>query len=282
MDNTPSILLTIDYEPWFALTRRYDSLTGQAERKSLDDGFSLTALDPILSELAGKQVSFYLVGEIADWYPEVPRRIVEAGHELGLHCQYHRPLIDSKDLEEDLVASASWRKRYNVTGYRAPMVGISEAGYSALAEHGIAYSSSIYAPSGNMLRKQGVIELPVSSLNLFGKKTQLNAPRQFDTKLLAQGEVPFGSSFMIGLTPALILKRLETELAAGLSPVIILHPYELFPPEKFFAKMLPDLLGNPQLLPFMINKLPFLRSLLRNFPVQPMDRYVRLKAGHPG
>src|SRR4051812_14632866 len=97
----PRVLLSIDYEPWFALTRRFDSLAGSKQRRELDGGFTAQALDPLLEMLGNVKASFYLVGEIADWYPEAPQKIVAAGHELGLHCQTHRPLVDTTELEKD-------------------------------------------------------------------------------------------------------------------------------------------------------------------------------------
>lgn len=271
---SPRVLLSIDYEPWFALTRRYDGLADPQQRRGLDGGFTRRALDPILEMLGEAKASIYLVGEIVDWYPEIPQKIVAAGHELGLHCQLHRPLVDETELAKDLAASAHWRAQYNVQGYRAPMVGISEAAYPLLKAAGFTYSSSIYAPSGHLLNKDGLLELPVSSLSLFRPPIELSAPRHFSTKLLSAGEVPYGSSFMIGLMPNLILKILEREIRAGLSPVIILHPYELVRPDRFRTRMARDLAAHPLLFPFTIDKSNFLAALLKHFPVSPLLSYI--------
>jgi hypothetical protein len=271
---SPHVLLSLDYEPWFALTRRYDTLRDEAQRRELDGGFTLRAIDPILDLLGDAKASLYLVGEVAAWYPEIPQKIIAAGHELGLHCQFHRPLVDEKELTQDLAASAAWRAEYHVRGYRAPMVGINEAAYPLLKAAGLTYSSSIYAPSGNLHRKAGLWELPVSTLSLFKRPAELTVPRHFSPQLLAGGEVPYGSSFMIGLIPNLILKILEWELRAGLSPVIILHPYELVRPDAFLTRLGRDLLIHPLLLPFTLNKADFLKTLLKNFPVSPLIAYI--------
>ena len=274
MPPLPRVLLSIDYEPWFALTRRYDGLQDPAQRQALDGGFTRDAIDPILEMLSPAQASIYLVGEIAEWYPEVPSKIVAAGHELGLHCQLHRPLVDPLELERDLIASTSWRKDHPVSGYRAPMVGIDEHAYSLLANYGFRYSSSIYAPAGVLLQKGSIWELPVSSLALFGQPGSLQAPRQFSSRLLMGGEVPYGSSFMIGLMPGLVLRILEKCLRDGFSPVIILHPYELVRPTSFTRRIAPDLLAHPLLIPFTLDKSNFLRTLLKNFPVSPLGTYL--------
>jgi len=273
MSVSPRVLLSLDYEPWFALFRRYDALTDSTQRKNLDDGFTLHALNPILEQLGDSKISMYLVGEIADWYPEVPQRITAAGHELGLHCHIHRPLKNVGELAQDIEASSTWRKQYNVRGYRAPMVGISEAAYPLLADNGFTYSTSIYAPTGTLLQKGNVWEIPVSTARLHTKDSAYTAPRDFTFKLLFNGELPYGSSFTIGLLGNNILKIIERELKLGRSPSIFLHPYELVRlPDS--ARVARDLILNPHLIPFLRDKSGFLKSLLKHFPVSPLGTYL--------
>jgi hypothetical protein len=76
MPLSPRVLLSIDYEPVFALFRHYDKLTDYEQRRDLDAGFTLYAIDPILEQLGDSKASIYLVGEIAGWYPDVPQKIV--------------------------------------------------------------------------------------------------------------------------------------------------------------------------------------------------------------
>jgi len=272
MSITPRVLLSIDYEPWFALFRRYDVLTDSKQRRDLDDGFTLHALDPILDQLGESKASIYLVGEIGEWYPEIPQKIVSAGHELGLHCQIHRSLKDVDELARDIHASVSWRRQYNVNGYRAPMIGIDESAYPLLEENGFKYSSSIYAPAGVLLQKGNVWELPVSTASLNQNK-HYTAPRDFSFKLLLRGEFPYGSSFSIGLLGDQILKFIERDLKRGLSPTIFLHPYELVKPASF-KRLTRDVVLNPHLLPFLRDKSGFLKSLLHHFPVSPLRTYL--------
>ena len=273
MPPTPRVLLSIDYEPVFALFRHYDRLTDPEQRRDLDQGFTLDAIDPILDQLGTSRASIYLVGEIAGWYPEVPQKIVAAGHELGLHCHIHRPLINVVELAEDLRRSATWCKRVGVRGYRAPMVGISESAYNLLGEAGFSYSSSIYAPAGILLRKGDIWEIPVSTLRVLGKSDEYIAPRDFSFNLLFGGEFPYGSSFSIGLIGTRLFRIIEQELKRGLSPVIILHPYELVSPGTS-TRLTRDLMRNPLFLPFLRDKSSFLAELLRNFPVSPLGTYL--------
>ena len=273
MPPSPRVLLSIDYEPVFALFRHYDRLTDPEQRRDLDQGFTRDAIDPILELLGDARASIYLVGEIAGWYPEVPQKIVTAGHELGLHCHIHRPLINVKELAEDLRASTIWCRHFGVRGYRAPMVGISESAYKLLGESGFAYSSSIYAPAGTLLRKGDIWEIPVSTLRLRGRNEEYIAPRDFSFQLLFGGEFPYGSSFSIGLIGTRLFRIIDQELKRGLSPVIILHPYELFSP-GVSGRLTRDLMRNPLFLPFLRDKSSFLAELLRSFPVSSLGAYL--------
>jgi len=273
MSVSPRVLLSIDYEPVFALFRHYDRIADVKTRRDMDDGFTARAIDSILDQLGESKASIYLVGEIAEWYPDVPQKIVAAGHELGLHCQFHRPLVNVDQLASDLRDSSAWRKQFGVQGYRAPMVGISEAAYPLLESYGFQYSSSIYAPAGTLLKKGQMWEIPVSTWRTRDAHEDLVAPRDFSFKLLLGGEFPYGSSFSIGLMARRILSIIEEELKRGHSPVLIMHPYELVTPPSS-ARLTRDLMRNPLFIPFLWDKSPFLRDVLKNFPVSPLKTYL--------
>ncbi len=274
MTPSPRLLLTIDYESWFALSRQYDFLPAET-RMRMDEEIARTSLDPILDMLGNAKVTFYLVGEVVGWYPEIPEKIQQRGHEVGFHCHTHRRIWDAKELEKDLIASADWIQKYKVSGYRAPMITTSEESYPLLERHGFIYSSSLYAPTGTSVHKGGVLEIPVSTLALRQVSKDFNAPRNMNSKLLRGGEFPYGSSFMSGLFPRTVFKTIEREFRAGKSPVIFLHPYELITPPRWYARMTKDLIKHPELLPFMFNKSKFLKDLLRNFPTSTMQDYMK-------
>ena len=273
MSISPRVLLSIDYEPVFALFRHYDHIRDKTIRRDMDGRFTSRAIDSILDQLGDSKASIYLVGEIAEWYPDVPQKIVDAGHELGLHCQFHRPLVNVDQLANDLRDSSAWCKQYNVQGYRAPMVGISEAAYPLLESFGFQYSSSIYAPAGTLLQKGKMWEIPVSTWRTRDAHENFVAPRDFSFKLLLGGEFPYGSSFSIGFTPRCILSIIDEELKRGHSDVSIMHPYELVKPPSS-SRLTRDLIRNPHLVPFLWDKSPFLRNLLRSFPTSSLKSYL--------
>lgn len=154
------------------------------------------------------------------------------------------------------------------------MVGIREEAYALLERTGFEYSSSIYAPAGTLLRRGNIWEIPVSTLIWLPWSRVYSAPRDFSWGLLAGGEIPYGSSFSIGMMSRWILKIIERELKAGRSPVIILHPYELVTPSGWPTRLMPDLLRHPLLWPFTWNKSRFLMDLLRYFPTSSLGAYL--------
>lgn len=278
MTPSPRLLLTIDYESWFAPSRRYDFLSSN-DRRILDDGFVDKALDPLLERLHTVKTSIYLVGEFVEWYPQLPQKIADAGHEVGFHCDVHRPLNTVADIKQDLERSKEWRGKYKVTGYRAPMINTIEDVYPLLEQNGFCYSSSLYAPAGTLLKKGNIWELPVSTLPLLGHPKNIHAPRRMNIPLLLGGEFPYGSSMMSGLFPSVVFKIIERQLKSGFSPVIFLHPYEIIPPQNWPARFRRDLLSNPLLYPFTLSKSDFLNDILRSFPISTLAEYVKESAG---
>lgn len=274
MTPPPRLLLTIDYEAWFAPSRRYDFLSPEA-RFQLDDGISRHAIAPILEMIGSAKATFYLVGEMVEWYPEVPEKIISAGHEVGFHCHVHRKLNNIKEIEKDLNASASWIQKYKVRGYRAPMINTVEEVYPLLEKQNFLYSSSIYAPTGTAFKKGTVWEIPASTLAIYNSQKDFRAPRHMNLKLLTGGEFPYSSSFMSGLFRRTVYNIIEREFKAGKSPVIFLHPYEIVTPPNYFQRFTKDLLHHPLLLPFTTNKSQFLKDLLKNFPTSTMQDYIK-------
>ena len=274
MSPSPRLLLTIDYESWFAVSRRYDKLSPDKRRK-LDAEFARMAIDPILDKLKDAKASFFLVGELIDWYPELPEKIYNAGHEIGFHCQVHRPLTTVEDLQHDLQKSAGWRKEFNVLGYRAPMIRTIEDVYPILREYNFIYSSSLYAPTGTSIFKNNIWEFPVSTYPFIKKPRQIRAPRNMNLSLLVRGEFPYASGMMSGLFPKTVYKTIESEFKKGLSPVIFLHPYEIVNPDDWPNILTVDLLYHPLLYPFTRNKSAFLDELVRSFPVSTMIDFAK-------
>ena len=182
--------LSVDVEDWFqvgafetVITRdQWDNLTHRVERNS----------DAVLDlfDRAGVKATFFTLGWVAQRYPSLIKRIVDAGHEIASHGWDHQRVFtfEPKQFRSDLAqakAAIEDAAGATITGYRAPSFSIDKRtpwAHEILAEEGYAYSSSVapvqhdhygwpeaprfaFAPLGG-----DFLELPVTTAKL-GKRT---------------------------------------------------------------------------------------------------------------
>ena len=96
--------------------------------------------------------TFFILGWVADRYPELVKRIAAAGHEVASHGYAHRLVYDQtpEEFREDLrraKAAIEQASGSAVLGYRAPSYSITERSRWALeilAEEGYAYDASVF------------------------------------------------------------------------------------------------------------------------------------------
>lgn len=96
--------------------------------------------------------TFFILGWVAERYPQLVRRIVDRGHEPACHSYWHRLIyqLTPEEFREDtlrakkLVEDAAGRAVY---GYRAPSFSLVERStwaWDVLASLGFTYDSSIF------------------------------------------------------------------------------------------------------------------------------------------
>jgi polysaccharide deacetylase family protein (PEP-CTERM system associated) len=191
-------------------------------------------LDLLLGLLAkhDARATFFFLGEVADQFPPLVRRVQSAGHEIGTHGYHHRSVRDllrhefhadvkrSIDVLQELTGNA-------VLGYRAPYFSI-KAGIrwpiEQLASLGLTYDSSVLAidrPPGLELvcprvpfrHPNGLWEFPVAVL-----------------RMMFFWYLPIASGAGLRMVPRRVLDRsielFERDVGSG---VFYLHPWELDP-----------------------------------------------------
>lgn len=139
-------LLTFDIEEWY-LNYQKD---GSKEKYAEYDRY----LDSILSKLDDRKLkaTFFCVGEMGRFFPEVIRKIQQRGHEIGCHSNIHTWLNKMTETEcrEDThraVDSLEQCIGEKVKSYRAPAFSIGEKNkwaFEILAENGIERDASIF------------------------------------------------------------------------------------------------------------------------------------------
>ena len=177
--------LSIDVEDYFMVSafaphvprNSWDSLPCRVEAN----------IDNILALLAERDVhaTFFTLGWVAERYPALVRRIVDAGHELASHGYEHYrateqgygPFLADIRLAKAVLEDVAGQP---VSGYRAPSFSVGPANdwaFDCIALAGYRYSSSIYpirhdhygapkAPRFAYEVRQGLLEVPIATVRM--------------------------------------------------------------------------------------------------------------------
>mgnify|MGYP000063216078 CR=1 FL=1 len=233
-------MLTFDLEDWY-----HGNFLDQDEEVSPERDRVVEPTSRILQllEKTGNKATFFVLGCVAERYPDLVKKIHQQGHEIASHGYKHRLVykLTPEEFADDLKKSVKILKQLtndNVVGYRAPYWSIClkmEWVWKILAQHGIEYDSSVYpfktylygdnqAPrfkyelswnnTGN------ITEIPPTVLN-FGNK-----------------RLPFAGGFYFRLLPYRIIKWAinRTNKIDGSPVVFYLHPYEIDPKKEKNSK----------------------------------------------
>jgi peptidoglycan-N-acetylglucosamine deacetylase len=142
-------ILSFDVEDWPQSTLNFDL---PVTSRVVDN----TARILDLCAEAGVKGTFFVLGLVAGAFPELVRRIYDAGHEVASHGHDHRPVhaMTPASFKEDLRRSRGLIEQAagaSVIGYRAPDFSIRRESLWALrvlAEEKYRYDSSVFPFSG--------------------------------------------------------------------------------------------------------------------------------------
>jgi len=226
MKSKPIHALTVDVEDWPQST--LDFALPITERAARNTRRLLAILRP-----HRVRATFFVLGLLAEKFPEVVAEIAADGHEVGSHGYSHKPVFgigpaafaDELSRSVKLLESITGQR---VLGYRAPDFSITQASLWALdiiAEQGLRYDSSIFPVRtsrygiGDVPRRayplpNGLIELPMSTIEWLGRRW------------------PVAGGGYFRLYPyALTRWAIERIQREGAPAVVYFHPYEIDPTE---------------------------------------------------
>lgn len=224
--------LTIDLEDW------YQGLTSTAKQidrwgEYEDRVVEATGRLLIILQRANVRATFFVLGYVANQFPELIKKVADAGHEIGLHGYYHFRVDQSnkeKFLEDlakgrDAVVQASGAVP---RGFRAPMFSINGNSLWALEvleSEGFAYDASVF-PTRNML--YGYPTAPRKPYRPLEGKPFMEFP--MSTVKVNKLKLPISGGFYLRLLPYTVLKWGITRInREGLPAVVYLHPWDLDP-----------------------------------------------------
>ena len=139
-------------------------------------------------ERRNARATFFVLGWIADRYPDLIKRIVGGGHELSSHGYAHLRATEQSEQEflADIVRAKGVLEDIagvTVRGYRAPSFSLDTTNpwaFDCIARAGYLYSSSVYpvkhdhygmpdAPRFAYQSRTGLLELPITTARLCGR-----------------------------------------------------------------------------------------------------------------
>jgi len=224
--------LSIDLEDWYQgiETIRFSDW-GNYESRVIDETHKILS---ILKRFNVK-ATFFVLGYIAQEFPELIKEIVRDSHEIAIHGYSHRLVYkqSQKEFEEDIKkAIKAIRDSIDVeiSGYRAPLFSITKDSLWALdilVKNGIKYDSSIYPIKTYLF---GIPESPCypHEINLRDSRKIMEFPPA--TIRICGKNIPFGGGFFFRFWPyQFIRKALENINKNGNPAIIYLHPFEFDP-----------------------------------------------------
>jgi len=231
-------ILSIDFESWIhfykdILNDKNVAMTS-SERKLLDDDWVLEVLDKILNLLDqyDQTATFFMVGEIYEWHPEITQKIITKGHEVGYHTHSHLRLNNASVLQNELLKSKKFIENVKPIGFRAPSIFMQKDAMTFLKQSGFRYSSSTYA-NHKIHQIDGVDEIPVTTISYRKnnkEKGKFVMPAELTLKMLFT-KIPFGSGLFVsffGRYMTYVIKWLNKK--KGVPAILFIHPWQLYQP----------------------------------------------------
>lgn len=234
--NRPPLIMSVDVEDWFQV----ENLKPAISRDSWDSRESRVEAntDRILRIFSktGTTATFFVLGWVAERYPEIVRRIHRAGHEIASHGYGHELVYDigPDKFKEDIVRAHDILTDLTgqpVGGYRAPSFSITNWALDILGELGYRYDSSFFSFGAH--ERYSTIDLPDNQDE--SRKLWFQYPngiREYPilTHRILGKEIPWGGGGYFRLYPAGVFRRglLQAARRRG-GGVFYIHPWETDP-----------------------------------------------------
>lgn len=217
------ICLTFDVEERF-----HSHLTDEDSRREWQAGDRIARLVDSLEE-QGRDATFFIVGELAERYPRLIRKIGDAGFEIASHSHRHLKMdaANRRACEADIARSKHVLEDISgqpVTGYRSPTWTAHLTDdwlWDHLVALGFRYDSSLFPFRTHLY---GSFANPVRPFRL--RPELMEIPPSVAT--FGPLRLPYGGGFYLRLYPMWVTRwLLARDLRRARTPIIYVHPWEL-------------------------------------------------------
>jgi len=197
-DRTKDIenILTIDVEDWFHILELPSEIPIKDWRKLENRVVNNTLSLLNLLNRYNAKATFFVLGWVAQYYPDLIREIEQQGHEIATHGYSHQLVhhLTPQEFAQDISFSLEYLSRVvkkTIRGYRAPGFSLTKEcswALDVLLELGLSYDASVFPIKRNhggyenFIEKAGlvntpkgrkILEIPVTCNEILGKKLYL-------------------------------------------------------------------------------------------------------------
>ena len=271
-------LLGIDFEDWYHPELIQRRLTTKDNKPRIING-----IDKILDWLNKNETyaTFFTVGELLEFKPELLDKILSNGHEIGFHTMHHTRL-DSSDFKE--VFSQELKQFDTLTGrkskgFRAPTFSLNNSSSWAidiLAENGYQYDSSVVPAKTNLYGIPNAEKKPYKiSSNSLERNSQEGKILEFPlltTRILGK-QIPACGGFYLRVLPLKIIENaINSNNEAEIPSSFYIHSWELTP--EYMPRISMPLIDNFVTYHNLKGCMNKMGKLLKKFKFTSFGRYI--------
>lgn len=273
------LYFSIDLESWTYLDDPRFIDLDSGTKKRMDNSFILESINKILSILDkyNRKITFFCLGDIFTWYPDIIREIKRQGHELAYHTHVHKKITGSELIQRECIASREFLEEFKPVGFRAPEIYLTKDAIFPLIENGLLYSSSVYGNSIASIEYLGktLFEFPVSSYVYRGNKIiEIKYPRSMNLSMITK-EIPFGSGYLFAGLPMFAIEWFIRKYFEADKPVFMfVHNWQIVRPRDATYPDLWHKIIHPAYFPYNLNVWDKFEYLLNNYEFGKMEEYL--------
>ena len=234
-------ILGIDFEDWYhpELIQKYIS-------KKDNQPKIIQGIDKILDLLRRKdtKATFFVVGELLEFKPELLDLILDNEHEIGFHTMKHDriDLANSEEIFKEEIKKFDKLTEGNSKGFRAPSFSLNANSswlIDVLEENNYVYDSSVVPAKTSLYGIPNAEKKPykISSKFLEGSSSDgkiIEFPMMV-TKFLGK-KIPAAGGFYLRTLPSRVIENaIKSYEAENLPGVFYIHSWELTP--EFMPKI---------------------------------------------
>lgn len=225
--------------------------------------------------------TFFVVGEVLEFKPEILDKIIENGHEIAFHTMHHKRLdiMTEEDFVQEIREFANLTNKRS-KGFRAPTFSLNEKTkwvIDTLGENDYLYDSSVvpaktrlygipdadtkpYRISSDVINQNKpeakILEFPIMITKFFGKK------------------IPAGGGFYLRFLPLGMIENAIKQYEYQKKPATFyIHSWELTPE---YMPRIPLPLGDKFITYHNLDKAMYkIDKLIKTFQFTSFERYIK-------